>query len=352
MKIDWEGFLKREFKNAKVINGRNGTEYQIDCISPDCPNPKGHMFVNAGSDNRKHDKRFMCHRCGFSGNYKAFLVTYYKMSFEKIIENFDILIHGDYDLISVITEYSKEKQIDLKIEEDDEEEGFVIDLPKSYKRLTYADAFCKRRKIPIHLIFKLRIGMCDSGFFENRIIFPIETKNNSSFVAYNRLTPFIQKFYKRLYKKTNNKKFYLKSCKTLNPSSTAKSMLLYGYNHINEGEHLVLVVEGITDVIRCMVHGYYAVGKLGSFVSLDQAFLLGEKNPKEICYLPDSDVSEERILTNLKTLKECCDGNVTLATIKKGDPDDIKDKKEFDKIINNRKLIKGKSLKHENLTIF
>jgi len=92
VEIKWKEFLLQEFPKGEIIHGKHGKELNIDCISPDCPSPKDHMFVNMGSDNPKHDKRFICHRCGVSGNHKAFLTIYYALPYDEVVKKISQLL--------------------------------------------------------------------------------------------------------------------------------------------------------------------------------------------------------------------------------------------------------------------
>jgi len=336
--IDWPDFLKKEFPRGKIIRGKNGKEYNIDCISLECPNPKMHMFVNLGSSNEKHDKRFVCHRCGFGGNYKAFLVTYFNLPYALIVANLS-------DLYGRVTDSYEEirKQIPMLNSElsyyegDDTEEGFQIDLPIDYKRITHGTKYCVKRKIPNKLIRKFRIGICNDGFYKNRLIFPIKSSGNTSFLAYSQLSKSSLKKYKELYKQTEKKFFYNKSKKVLYPIGSVITFLLFNYDNIKNNEDLIIVVEGVMDAIRAITYGYSAVAKLHGFLSEYQVSLLSNKNPKEICLMPDSDVSYKRIIDEINVLKEQYEGTISVIKLPKGDPDDIKSKKKFDRVIHNRR---------------
>ena len=107
IQINWPEFMKKEFPKGKLINGRNGKELNIDCISDECPNPNYHMFVNLGSKSPKHNKRFVCHRCGFSGNHKAFLTAYYGLPYKTIVENLSDLYGREIDPYTYLVSISK-----------------------------------------------------------------------------------------------------------------------------------------------------------------------------------------------------------------------------------------------------
>ena len=339
MEFDWEKFLRSEFPNGKIVKGKNNKrELNIDCISPNCPNPHEHMFVNINSDNPRHHKKFICHRCGIKGNYKAFLVNYFKLSIEDILENISD-IHGfDEDPFTSTKSLVKQSKETLSLSKSvDDEEGFIIELPKEYKKLVEPIKFCKKRKIPFKIFKKFKAGICKSGFYKGRLIFPVITSNNSSFLAYSQLSKKSIERWKILSRENSNNKLFKKnSRKVLYPLGSLINLLLFNYNHVQKNEKIIFVVEGLFDCARILLHGYAAVAYLKGFVSEYQAQLLSDKNPDEICFIPDSDVNRKSFNENLKVLIENCDCDVSSIKLKTGDPDDIISKSKFNKIIKKR----------------
>jgi len=339
--IDWIEFLTKEFPSKKIISGRNGKELNIDCISEDCPNPKNHMFVNMGSNEPKHDKKFICQRCGLQGNHKAFLVHYYGLPYNEILKNYGDLYGREIDTFSDLEKWAKiilKDKINLK-NKDDKDEKFKIDIPKSI-RLYHQTEFLRNRKISENLIKKFKIRICYSGLYKNRLIFPVSTDRNLSFCAYSQYDKKTLKRYKRLHKEYPDKKsFELRSKKILNPSKSVHSIMLYNYDNIPKYIKLLLIHEGIFDCMRTFEYGYHSVGIFKSIISEHQARLIDNIHAKEICLMLDSDVKEEVISRNINLLKNVCDSTVTCILLKKGDPDDIKDKYKFIKIIKRRKNV-------------
>jgi len=342
MEIDWLEFLKREFSKGTVRQGKNGKELNIDCISDDCPSPKDHMFVNMGSDNPKHDKKFTCHRCGISGNYKAFLVAYYKRPFLEIIQTYGDLYGREGSPYQEVKRFSqKASAYDLLLEiRDKKAEKCIIDLPREYMELSTQTKFCKRRQVPMSIIRKFEIGICSSGLYRNRLIFPITTAGNKGFIAYSQHNKVTLQKYKILSKAfPNNKTFERAKKKILNPFGSLFSLLLFNYDSISQREKIIFVHEGVMDAIRTILHGYQAVAVFKSHISSYQALLISEKDPKEICLMLDSDVKEEDVVKNFNTLKDNCESKVSVVRLLDGDPDDIKTSSEFKRIIAKRKFI-------------
>jgi DNA primase len=345
MKINWKEFLLKEFPKGKLLKGRNGEELVIHCISPDCPNPHDdHMFVNISSSNPKHDKKFICHRCGFSGNHKAFLVTYYGLPYNEILERLS-------DLYGLSTDFLKEVKKNIKAIKKDNilllnseillgEEKLEIDLPREYKPLNQEIEFTKRRKIPFNMIRKFKMGFCSDGYYEGRLIIPIITKLNKSFIAYSIYSKKAIRKYIDLSKRfPENKLFRVRKKKILNPKSSVHSMLLYNYNNIEPHPKILFLHEGFMDVIRTLLHGYSAVGLGGTNVSEYQARLLDELGAEEICLMLDSDVDMKKIMKAMEMLREHCDCTISFVTLEEGDPDDIRTRNEFKRIIKSRKLL-------------
>jgi len=343
-RIDWVEFLKHEFPEGKVVNGINGKELNIDCISNECPKPKGHMFVNMGSESGKHDKRFICHRCGIRGNHKAFLMQYFKLPYLEVLRNFSDLYGKEEDVYdgveTILTVFRDDFSMVLEENEEEGEEGFIIDLPKKYNVLKHRTNFLIKRNISLKLVNKFRIGICKFGFYSGRLIFPIRTGKNRSFVAYSQYSKRALRQWKKLSRRNpDSKSIERRAKKMLNPAGSLHSMLLYNYNKIPKNVDLLFIHEGIMDVIRTVSHNFHAVGLFGKTISEYQARLIDKKSPKETCLMLDGDASKKEINKNIKLLKDTCDTIVSHVKLPADiDPDDIKLKNTFRRIIKNRKF--------------
>lgn len=342
MELNFTKFINREFPRAYVP--AKADERRIDCISPDCPKPHNHMFVNATSG------RFICHRCGIAGDYKAFMCLYYNMPFFEIKANYGAI----YGLEE--SHYSQVRKAADKIsasysDEVDKEEGFKIDLPREYCKLTIADplpVLLKDRNIPSTMAERYMFGLCNTGYYKNRLIIPIRTKKSKSYVAYSLFPKKVLKRYKKLSKKfPNSRSFDKNKKKILNPKSSLSSMLLFNYNNIPTGCKKLFVVEGPFDALRIQLHGYNAVCIFGINMSKIQRNLLLEKQPDELIFMFDGDVWEDekklKIVTKATdSITRFFDGTVSRVRLEDGtDPDDIRRRKVFKQIIKDREVLVG-----------
>ena len=349
MKIDWKRFLLREFPNGKITG--HDKEYNIDCISPHCPNPKNHMFVNLGDN-----KKFNCRRCNYSGNHVGFLITYFKLPYQQILDNLADLYGLEKDFFSIASENLKEFYSSIGYEEENDIEHFVIDLPFSFQKIQTNTKYLKDRLFPEWALTRYDIGLCREGYYRNRIIFPLITDRNKSFLAYSQDSKKKLKGYKNLSKKftkgSDKQLFYeKKSRKILYPSKSITSMLLFNYGSIKIYETTVILVEGVMDAIRLMDFGHKAVAKLGGSLSDEQCRLLSDKDIGEIIYMPDSDISLNDIIKTTNKIRDFCESDVSYVKLKSGDPDDLRSKKELTRIINDR--IRQKSFyKGNDLSLF
>jgi DNA primase len=353
MRIDWREFLFKEFPDGKLVKGRNGEEYNIDCISPSCPNPKKHLFINISSHSDKHDKRFHCKRCGYAGNHRAFLISYFNLPYLQILDNLSDLYGLEESPFTLTTKNIKDFNESLNYEEEEEDNSFIIDLPIEFKRLHKNTKFLNNRNFPEWTLKRFKIGTCKSGYYKDRIIFPIRTGRSRSFLAYSQDSKKKLKTYKRLSKKyTDNKNFWNRSRKILYPSKSITSMLLFNYFGIKKYEPLVIIVEGVMDAIRMIDLGYNAVAKLGGFLSDEQCKLLSDKDIGELVYMPDSDVSEKDIKKSIDRLKEFCDSDISYVKLKSGDPDDIRSGHKLTQILDKRIRKNSFYIKNDSLTLF
>lgn len=340
MDIDWKDFLKKEFPNGVEFNGSHGRELVIDCIADNCPNPKQHMYVNIKSLDPKHDKCFVCHRCGLSGNHRAFLVAYYKMPYYQIVKQFGDLYGKEEDFFLSTKHFAKSLKNDFDLNEIiSKEPECIINLPTCYNALEKQTKFLITRNIPLSIIKKFKIGICDTGFYNGRLIIPVMTGNNKSFIAYNQLGKKSMAIYKELSKlNPENKLFNKKKKKILNPIGSLSAILLFNYNNIKKS-NILFIHEGVTDVFRTTLNGYQAVAIFKSHISEYQAILISNLPVKEVCLMLDADVSKNEINKNLLILKEYCEMPVSHVRLENGDPDNISTIKEFKKLISKRSLL-------------
>jgi hypothetical protein len=269
------------------------------------------------------------------------LVTYFGLPYLEIVKRFHDLYGVDGDVyLQVNKNLSSLKTERLQLDDVSEEgeEKVEIDIPPETIRLNKEITFTKRRKIPFSIVKKFKIGVCNSGFYENRLIIPITTGKNKSFIAYSLYNKSTLKKWAELSKQfPDNKLFERNKKKILNPKSALHSMLLYNYDFIKPNPKILFVHEGFIDVVRTTVHGFDSVGLGKKRISEYQAILIDKLSPKEVCLMLDSDVSKEDIQKGIDMLKENCECSISYVKLKGGDPDDIKTRSDFEKIIKKRK---------------
>lgn len=99
--------------------------------------------------------------------------------------------------------------------------------------------YLKERGITRATAREWRLGYCNEGKYQGRVIIPIECPNGRSFTA----------------RDTTGEDWI----KILNPSGVDQSQLLIGWDHIRAGSDIALV-EGPFDAIKWWQHGIMAVG--------------------------------------------------------------------------------------------
>lgn len=330
--IDFKKFFSEKFPETKEI-GKD--ERLIDCISKDCPNPKSHMYVNVEKG------VFLCHRCGISGNSRAFLCLYYGLPYGEIERNYSALYGIEENYFQTVSISCKKiLSVSEKIKDVN---SFKINLPKDYVPLTKMPKFLEKRRVPSKVIKHFEIGYCADGYYKNRLIFPIYTAGCSSFVAYSTFPKKVLNRYKKLAaQKPFNKKYNKNKKKTLNPLSSLSHLLLYNYDKVSMRCEKLIVVEGIFDAIRIWLFGYDVVAIFGTHFSSVQRNLLLAKQAAEIIFIFDGDVwcdEKKTRIANRAVQKTAAyhPGTVSMVKLEKNiDPDDIKNKKIFKELLNKR----------------
>lgn len=342
MDIDFKLFIDNEFPNA-YVSYSNHDERRINCISEDCPNPKNHMFVNVKK------RKFVCHRCTISGDYKAFLCMYYGMSYRDIKRNYGALYGVKDDIYSDVMTMSNNMLTSHELDRIESRESFVIDLPKCYRRL--AGSMPKTlvdRSIEWKLIRMFKVGICRTGFFRNRLIIPVFTGRSRSYIAYTLFNKKVLARYKELHERyPDNVKYEKNKKKILNPKSSLSSLLLFNYDNIPVRCNRILIVEGVFDVFRAWSFGMKTVGIFGISLSNYQRDLLLEKDAKEYIFMFDGDVwkDEEKcriVERSVRKMVDYFDGIISVVRLEDGiDPDDIKCYKRFGAVLRKRDRVSG-----------
>lgn len=320
MSFNYQRFIERRC-TGKLKLIRNDTEILFDCPSENCENPKNHFYFNLIKN------LGFCHRCGVGLNGVALLMIVEKLSYIQAIvyirENGKV--RGIKELRNKIKNLSiGEKNLLLK------KTKFIIELPSGYvSRVTKAitdpvikDSNGKRtiisgRGIKKSIAKKAGIGLCVRGNFKGRSIFPIECDGNKTFLAYD-----VKGFSRQ---------------KVLHAEGGfTTSECLYLYDWFKDSTKPLFVVEGTFDALRIVQLGYHANALFSTHVSDSHIYLLSKTNARELIFIWDSDVSEERLRKKVfDRLYDGLDKTFSYILLDSGDPDDLV-KADFKNYIKNR----------------
>jgi len=175
------------------------------------------------------------------------------------------------------------------------------------------------RGVTIERAESLGIKYCNSsGIYFNRLIVPVTTLKNKTFVA---PTAVPKKKYEKIKKGQKEKGINFR--KNLFPKGSFMSEMLYLYNSFRHNAKRIFVVEGIWDVLKLMSYGLDATCTFGDKVSREQALLLSETSAEEIWLMLDGEVPEERLMKYYNLLRTACyDKKIFLCRLPKDkDPD-------------------------------
>jgi DNA primase len=215
---------------------------------------------------------FKCWVCGFSGNKISYLISKYAPDY--------------YSEWSAISDELDLTQYEFIFQEQQESIDQVIDLPPGFKTLTGPKTGEKKRPLQYLYsrgvtdadILRWKIGFCDFGEYEGRVIIP-------SFNAKGQLTYFIARSYTEDWMKYKNPK-------------ASKNII---FNDLNiDWEDDIIVVEGVFDAIG----NTNCIPILGS--SLRETHKLFQKicrNKTEVYLALDQDAKSKEFFIS-KKLKE------------------------------------------------
>ncbi len=311
-KIEIRKLLKR--LNLKYEKVSNQNELILDCIDPVCPNPQNHLYLNENTG------LWICHRCGIAGN-PVVLVSIVKKTTareaQKLIEE-----GQDSATINELKNHLKDFELLYSSLADEMEMKIFVPPPPSklVTRKTYPKILNKR-KIPFWLARRIGVKICNSGKYAGRLIFPYRCDGNVSFVAYATMG---------------------QKPKTLNPPGGQNDRMIYEYDYMNKMGYkypkntVLVVVEGIFDCLRVQTYGFPCVALLGSFLSKNQALLLGQMPYDELVFMLDGDISENNYWKQLRHIKYIDGKNIRFAPIPEKDKDpDMLTNQELIKILND-----------------
>lgn len=316
MKLNTKKLLKR--MGLKYQESRSHTELVLDCVDPECPNPKNHMYLNESSG------LWICHRCGVAGNLVV-LVAILRKTTAREAQN---LLKEDYSDSTTIEEMKEKlKQIENLNVEFTDIMGMKLYAPPPHSSIVRRDKyprFLNQRNIPYKIALKSGVRMCNGGKYVGRLIFPFKCDGNVSFVAYSTMG---------------------QKPKTLNPPGGMNDRMIYQYDAMNKlgnklrelsGNSSLVVVEGIFDCLRLQTYGYPSVALLGSFLSKNQAILLNGISFDNIIFMLDGDVKINHYWKQLRNFIYIDGKKVLFAPIKNNNKDpDLLSKQEVTDLIEN-----------------
>jgi len=178
------------------------------------------------------------------------------------------------------------------------------------------------RGVDLSTAKQMEVKFCQTrGRYFNRLIFPVTTLKNKTFVAPSAFIKEKAKIVKKAVEK-RGRNFR----KSLFPFGSLMSEVLYGYNEIKEKSlKKLFVVEGIWDVLRIRKYRFEATCSFGDKVGFTQAILLSETNAKEIYLMLDGGVPVKRLIKCVSLLNKVCFDKKVFLCIPFGekDPDDL-----------------------------
>ncbi len=285
-------------------NADGKTSFAFNC--PNCaeenndkPDGKYNLEINlAKRINGRVSKIYHCWKCDMSGNIKNLL---YKFGTKR-----DYDIYNKNDLENMFFKPSEAKKYKIKLPN---EYIPLID----YQKKEYID-YLSGRKISDNIIKFLKIGYCDSGYYEGRLVFPSFNKNNE-------LNYFV------------TRSIDDKSLKKYDNPNIEKQNIIVNESNIN-WNHPVTLVEGYFDLTAIPANTIPLLGKVPSLTLINK--LRKNKTPVIIALDPDAEkfaneIKELLNYNNIKVIK-----NVKLVD---GDPNEIFIKFGKDKLM--EKIIKN-----------
>jgi hypothetical protein len=156
-------------------------------------------------------------------------------------------------------------------EQDSPKKKQVSPLPDFFEPLNYQinnsllNSYTKRRKLTIDTLIERKCGICKAGPYMHRLIFPITFNNQQvSFVAADMTGQA-----KTKYLFPNSEKY------------------LYGYDEIPDEPDILVVTEGVLDILRVGIK--FGVAQLGSYMTDVQKLHILRKKPKNLVFALDGD---------------------------------------------------------------
>ena len=244
--------MSEKLKLLKKALGRcwsNEDEHQFSC--PKCNHHKLKLSVNIGKD------VFKCWICDYSGTKISQLIRSCAPSY-----------YADWRTLAGEVDLSK---YDIIFAEHTPTAPQIIDLPENFQTLTGKKTNLKRRALNYLYsrgftdvdILKWKIGFCDFGEYQDRVIVP-------SFDVHGNLNFFIARSYTNDWMKYKNPK-------------VSKDIIFNGLNVDWDSD--IILVEGVFDAMKCK----NAIPLLGSTLREDSVLFqkICEKRPNVYLALDD-----------------------------------------------------------------
>lgn len=263
-------FLRQIRREIPEIR-QSGSFYSQEYILPNC--------LNCGKEEKMYfhpEEGFYCFVCTTGGSIKTFC---------NLLRSKGYRIGIDESLISYQEKGLRKKEIKKLTDK-----PFIVDVPEEAFSITksyYPKKFVNRRSIDINLLLKLDTQYCMTGRYHNRLIFPLSTGFNKSFLAYHtNPTP--------------------ETRKVLYPDSNPMGKFLFPFDYVvNLAPKRLTLVEGALDAIRVIRHshtlknGILPLSLLGKNVTdyrLKMLNLLIHSGLKEIILCLDADTRKTKAL--------------------------------------------------------
>jgi len=339
-----EDFLKENnIKFIKIKSQKGSTEFNFSC--PFCDRlglkkKSGKFFMNAETGVG------FCYRakCGWKGGIFKFAADLKGITFAEAKSLFSVKDFGSTLAISADinphrNSLYRQALYPIEMPECSTPVRDIEYYPKylTERGLTEAIALlmdcricinCKAKNIP-ELCFKK--SKADLKRFNNKILVPISNFDSQIFQA----VTFVKDI-----------------PKTENPPGSSKSYYLFGYDLLSSAnaqikKGRVFIVEGIFDAVRLWNFGEAAMAILANKLSIFQAYLLQSLSVvDEFILMLDSDVSAKDMEKNINVLENnCFNQKLSVINLKEGDPNDLRDQKQLQKLYDERSIIRSDDLK-------
>lgn len=274
--FDIEAYLDDYLGIFRTALGANGDEH----ICEECPfcGKFAKLYVNAETG------LWLCYRCGESGSFPMLMMEVEGISWREARKKLTAAA-GDHLSRSIKDMRELREKKRARRAKRAKKAQSVANLPDEYlpvwdedkqiwRRIGYLDI----RGIKLRTAKLFRLGICLSGDYAGRVIFPVvEHGEIKSFQA--RATGSWEPKY-------------------MNPDEVEKGNFIYGHD-IVAGQDPAIVVEGPTDVIGCYQKGVPACALLGKTTTAAQIAKLRDLGAQRIILMLDGNAGDDALKTYL-----------------------------------------------------